>query len=558
LKEALDDIGDALACLEVALFLDENPASLAQDLARVATRSLGGPVTEAPATKIPAAAPATSAAPSSPRVPTLVDLAVKPKKTREENALLGALALNTPHGPATDDALHHAAGALLDDHALAPRRLQWSVLHALAKSTGDKLALVRAKEGVLGALNARGLSETLDVPRFVRTALALSPVEPGGDPGVRARAHGEQLVVLERLLRVVVPKPLDVSDDENHAFLRVIFAIGMARLGARPNDLVQSLRDEVDAHLPPNRALLALYLARLSHFVTGGTVETWTQEVDAALRTVDQAEHRRVVEWLVKRSRWLRAAPPPEPASGLRPGVEKLLAGVTKVDQIEGAVQAVTNYPGLYDYEVVGAYQRLAVRALASGREGVMADALAGMWKGLDRIRILAHRVASIGTCVNLAAVLEDQPALERCIDGIIAAAQSPRVPSVRELLVAVRPALGALRRLGASEPAARLLHSLEPIALHGTSGVRDAGPLLAAIAEGLLLLGDGERAQHLLGEALTRAFASATGYIDRHDAVQAVLESLAHWDLESRAAICARRAPQLEKQDHTLNTIAF
>src|SRR5207344_1908382 len=106
-------------------------------------------------------------------------------------------------------------------------------------------------------------------------------------------------------------------------------------------------------------------------------------------------------------------------------------------------------------------------------------------------------------------------------------------VPSVRDLLVAVKPALSALRRLGAAEAAQRFLASLEPVAVQSD---RETGPLLAALSDGFLQLGDVDKAKALVAQALQKALHANTQHVDRFEAGVAILEALTHWDLETRA----------------------
>jgi hypothetical protein len=92
---------------------------------------------------------------------------------------------------------------------------------------------------------------------------------------------------------------------------------------------------------------------------------------------------------------------------------------------------------------------------------------------------------------------------------------------------------------LGEVDVAGWLLHALTPLAEHHA---RDAAPLLAAAAEGFMFIGDHDRAAALLDDALGRAFAERTGYIDRYEGVAAVLAVLPHAGMDERA----RRAEAL------------
>src|SRR6185437_1391903 len=145
--------------------------------------------------------------------------------------------------------------------------------------------------------------------------------------------------------------------------------------------------------------------------------------------------------------------------------------------------------------------------------------------RGVARIKILAHRVNALGNCVRAAATLEDAEIVDQCLDGIAAAARSPSVPAMRDLLNAVKPALFALRRLGAADAAQRFLSSLEPVATAGDRS--ESGPLLAALSDGFLQLGDVEKAKSFINLALQKALANPS-HVDRFEAGVAILEALA------------------------------
>jgi hypothetical protein len=98
---------------------------------------------------------------------------------------------------------------------------------------------------------------------------------------------------------------------------------------------------------------------------------------------------------------------------------------------------------------------------------------------------------------------------VERALDDVAAIAGDRNVPSVKDLLLAVRPALFALRRLGALDAARRFLAAFEPITL--VSG-KETGPLAAALAEGFHQLGEYDLANQLIERALGRASGDASG----------------------------------------------
>lgn len=556
LKRELDELDDAASCLEVSLFLGAPADAVCNELAQTRALLLD-PEGRPPAPGAAAVAPTASTAKRAMKEPALLDLAVRDSFSRDDAGLLGArLVQALARGePVLEDIIQQTSKVFLRDDILISRRLQWAVLHAINARAKDALGATRAKEAVLGALNARGLSETLDLPRFVRTSLALTTA---GDNEVAApldRARHEQLVQLEKLFGKLVEKPLAITD-ARQAFFRAVFAVGLARLGGRGAEIARSIEGESDAHDPPNRVLLRLYAARMGYFVTSGSMEGWKGALEANIATLARPEDKRVVEWLVKRSLWLRPAPPEDPPPGLRPALERHLATAERSpDELPSATTRVQEMPGLYDYEVATALERTLKGALATGRDELIRATLNNALKGLSRIKILAHKVRALGSCVKAAATLEDGELLDQCLEGISSAARSPNVPSVRDLLVAVKPALAALRRLGAVDAAQRFLSNLEPVA---AAHSKETGPLLAALSDGFLQLGDVDKAKELVAAALQRALASTTGHVDRYEAGVAVLEALAHWDLDARVAQCEVILAELPKFTDTFTTSRY
>ncbi|HEY4223589.1 MAG TPA: hypothetical protein VGO62_19665, partial [Myxococcota bacterium] len=538
LKAELDDVDDACACLEVSLFVGEADGGVASTLAKLRRN-------DAVADK------------------SLAELTRPDRLSQGEAALLAARVLSplARHEAVPEDILQRTVDAFLRDDLLISRRMQWAVLHAIHARAHDALGATRAKEAVLGALNARGLSETLDLPRFVRTALALGGGDDTAAPVESAR-H-EQLVQLDALFAKVVPQPLQLTN-ASQAYLRAIFAVGLGRLGGKAGDVIRSLQSELDAHDPPNRVLLGLYIARLSHFLTKGTAEAWKQEVDAALQSLARPEERRVVEWLVKRSQWLHTkgtgptagafsdAPPP----GVRPQLQRELAAAEAAPEaLASTLARINTTTGLYDYEVAAATSRIIVRALATGRDELIRETLLVALRANTRLRILAHRIESLAVCVRAAVTLDDSTLVDQCLDALTAVARSDNPPSLPELLKGVLPALAALRRFGAAEASQRFLASMEAATL--SSPPADRGPMLAALSDGFLQSGDTDKARVMVQQSFDVAM-KASSYTDKFAAGKAMLETLTHWDLETRARQCAAVIAELSRFGDTFTTSRY
>jgi hypothetical protein len=463
-----------------------------------------------------------------------------------------------------DDILQQATRILLREGIPIPRRLQWATLLAIARHFSDPIGLTRAKEAVLGALNSRGLTEALDLPRFVRSAVALAGIDDD-DTAQGGRARAEQLVVVERCLAQLVPDASSMSDSRG-ALLKAIFGHGLARLGGPARRILATVDDELPAHDAPVQMLLRLYSARVAFVLTRGTDdeqhlghgEAWKSEVQQVLQSAARPEDRRVAEWLIKRSAWLRADQVVEAPTGLRPSLLRLLKGATdaaatgtRVD-VARVIAEVRAVQGCYDFEVVAALDRLLELALLSGRDDVIAQSATEARDAAAHVRILAHRARLLGVCVRAAAIVDDRALVEACLDDVSAIAGDKNVPSVRDLLLAIRPALMALRRVGATDAARRFLSAFVPLT---TSFGRETGPLSAALAQGFLQLGDHDMANSLLERALERVWLPNTAHIDRFEAGLAVVGTLVHWPADERFRLVERFVERLDMFTDTFTT---
>lgn len=461
-----------------------------------------------------------------------------------------------------DDILQQATRALLRETQPVPRRLQWATLLAIARHLHDPIGLTRAREAVIGALNTRGLSEVLDLPRFVRTSLAMAGLD-AASASSQGQVRGELVALVERSLRRLVPEPEAWSDGRG-ALLKVIFAHGLARVGGGARPILAALEDEIPGHDTPVQVLLRLYAARVAFVLTRGDAiddEAWRAEVRQQLGLVERPEDRRVAEWLIKRSAWLRHEAGPEVPAGLRPSLARLIDGAwrsfddgARVD-VAGAIKDARLVPGTYDFELAAGLERLLGLALRTGRDDVIADSARAAREAASSIRILAHRARLLGATLRAAATIGDAGLVEAILEDVTAIASDQHVPSVRDLLAAIRPALQALRRVGASDAAHRLLAAFVPLTT--TSG-RETGPLSAALAEGWLQLGDAEAAAAMLDRALERVWHPRTPHIDRFEAGVAVVVALAHWSTDERARLVEQFVERLGMFTDTFTTGRF
>lgn len=520
LKQLAGDTDDACACLEAALFHGVLDVDLAARLAsqRALMSGRTGSAEE------------------------LVTLATSAALTTGEAAYLGGRVLeHLARGDAleknlTEGFFQEVARAFASPATPASRRLAWAVLRGVHGRNRDALELTRAKERLLGGLNDRGLSETVDLPRFVRYALAQT-VE--GPEGAVARSRAEQLRAMDELWRDASATLTEL--DPRSGYLRSTFAVGFMRLGAAvvARDVLGPLEPEMPVHEPPNRVLFQLYQARMAHEATRGEAAAWVREVDTILATIKDPRVKDRVEFLRKRSEWLRSKDPTSADSQLRPVLER---GVSEVEtSTDGAFIAGrladlldqrVDQRDLFDYEIAQVIARLLRAVLRGGSEDGIALVLSvAMPKATTRVRSPGRRVAVLGECIQVAAAIGDLDAVDRLLDEVAALTTAVQTP--RELLVAVHPSLAALRRLGAGASARRFLDALEPVAAREVPGSLE---VRASLAEGHLLLKDEARAAALIEATVDGTLAGQLSHAERYDAGAAALAALKHWPMEARA----------------------
>lgn len=522
LKHLAGDADDACACLEAALFHGEASVELASRLASQRARLSG----------------------RSGSAEELVTLATATKLTPGEASYLGARVLeHLARGDAlelelTEGFFLEVARCFASPDTPVSRRLAWSVLRAVHGRARDALELTRAKERVLGGVNDRGLSESIDLPRFVRFALARTADGPEGE---MERSRAEQLHAMEDLWReasaVIVPEL-----DARSAYVRMAFGVGFTRLGApsTARDIVAPVEAELSVHEPPNRLIFQLYLARMAHEATRGDAEAWAREVETTLALLKDARVKDRVEFLRKKSEWLRSAAPTNAPARVRPLVER---GIAEAEVLTSGVLLAERMAALlepreyYDYEVVEVVERLLRAALRSGSdEGIALVLGVAMPRVSTRVTSPKYRVILTGECIKAAATLGDLDAVDRLLESVASLTGAVALP--RELLVAVHPSLAALRRLGAGASARRFLEALEPVA-------EKAGPgslqVRASLAEGYLLLKDDARAAALIESTVDDVLSGALDHTERFDAGAAALAALRHWPMEPRLVLVRR-----------------
>jgi hypothetical protein len=536
IKVELGELDEAAACLETALLHGGPPydRALARELSAVSVGMSDGAGSE----------------------DQLMELVVSDRRTPAESARLGALLLaRMADGlPPADEVMQLALPGFLDPRLPVARRLAWTVAAAWYHHARDRLGLTRAREAILGGINERGLSELHDLPRFVRAALAR---EGAGDP---AEARGDrlqhgQLVALEALWHMAVAGGLPEIDVHAN-YVRLIFAVGFARLGARATaqEIVAPIEAELDVHEAPNRALFKLYGMRLAHETAGGSAEAWAADVEKVMATVRDAKHRQAAQWLQKRSMWLRPSGEDDSLVG-RPTRFKLPPTVPVDGLAEHLAREMSPSARNFDYIVAEAVDVVLRRALASGSEAIVAGVLAGAEPGLGNIEILSHRAEAIGACIHGAAVLGDDALLGRLLDALVDVARSKKLGSARELARAVERGLVALRRHGGVEPARGLLEALAEVHAYTEA---DRVTLHVTVAKGFVQLGEEPAADALLGKLIERILGGTLDYVTRAQAGVAVAGALRHWPNAARVERLGKLFAALHQFRDTFTTGRF
>jgi hypothetical protein len=521
LHSRLGDTDEAAVCLESALFFGKQNTPAIAELVELRAKTY-----------------------EQPNVP-LVDLVVKEAHSPREAAFLAARFTEAvARGEHLFDDMVQVALQIFADPGLPiSRRMAWVALSSWHASVDDKLGLTRAREALLGAINDRGLSELFDLPRFVRYALALEDDERGTNT---ERARVEQLDALERLFEGTFEYALPEFDSMAN-YVRVVFAVGMMRLGSASHAraLVRSVENELAAHDAPNQVLYRLYLARMAFEGTDSDPPMWHAEVGRILSAAE--EHaRRPAAWLAKRSIWL-GRPEDKQEPKLRTMIDRMLEAADDQKKDLGAMLtklATDRVYRLYDWELTEVVDRTMRIALASGSDLLIEEVLEAAFAQLPSISILAHRIKAIAACLKGAATIEQQGRIEQLVQLIVEISASRDAPWVRDLLLAVRPCLSILKRLGAKEAAARLLASLETVP---AATKLDTSLLGSTLADGYLQLERHDRAADLIERSLSLVFDPELDYVSRHEAGSLAIDVLRHWPTYERSDRYRRFAADLD-----------
>lgn len=472
----------------------------------------------------------------------LIVLVLQEPPTQQQIALLGARLLQQLRtGPLPDGLLQPVVQLFSDPLLPAGRRLAWAVLRACHDASDDRLGLTRAREAVLGGLNAHGLHHSHDVPRFVRLALAF-----GGEqhPRHEASSHHHTLDVLHTSLMrhggVVGP------------FRDVIVGTGFLRLGdpVRSRELIDRANAE-----PPDTAvgeiLVQLYTTHASA-TPSDDPGTWAEQIATACAPLLRPEHR-AIQWFCKRSGWLgqRQAPPPQ---RIRQEAEALAArGEAEPRRAPEILRDTVERWGLYDHEIAVVVARLAAAVRATGSPEQMTALVAEAHSGVRTLHSNKHRARVLASAIETAAAADDHQAVVALLDEI--AEVAAHSTSVYDLLAAVRPALLALRRLGLPEAGRDFLLAIEPLS-HGER--KGTIGLIASLAEGFLQLRELERAEALMTRAIERTVDRALDHVERDRGAAVVFEALRHWPVVERTAHSRRLTQHLDRFHDTFTVGQF
>ncbi|MBX2803527.1 MAG: hypothetical protein KTR31_37950 [Myxococcales bacterium] len=470
----------------------------------------------------------------------LLELAIEESPGVATASLLGARVLETLASQPLPDGVHTTVVELFSDPVLpVSRRLAWSVLRACHDATDDTLGLTRAREALLGGINAHGLHQVNDVPRFVRMALAFEGTDT---PQHDTATHLGMLHELHSSCRS--------GDPEMEAFRDAIFGAGLLKLGdpEHARDCFDQARtvplDDVA------EGLLQLYLAR-TLVDPAEARETWQTEMERVTAGLS-TRGRRTLLWFCKRSSWL-STPTPTPAEPLRRQAEALAAAVEdEPERAPDTVRAAMTLAEIYEYEVAGIVERCARVVQATGSEehmAALADAVRSFGRaarrggGLRNFESPKYAARILGCAMQTAAMAEDRDTVVALLDHITALAT--RSPLVMEILVAVRPTLLALRRLGLPDEGRHFLLAMEPVTQSVSTG---AVELMAALAEGHLQLLDLPRAEATMTRLLDAILAEGLDLVERDRAGAAALSVLRHWPAAERVGHSRRLVDHVDR----------
>ena len=305
-------------------------------------------------------------------------------------------------------------------------------------------------------------------------------------------ADSTERLELERLAAdVVVPLPELTALS---AFTRLLFAVGLARVGASAaaKEAVERVEAEIPVHEPVNQVLFRLLIARIAFETTDSDEDVWRTDVERMLSEAP-ADVRKHAEWLAKRSRWLGLRVEESPRS-LSPRVVRTVREVTKRGYRNTLFDlwrrgSKRDEPP-QEWEAVGATEHIVVAVAQTGSAKVMHEVLDGIERVLPDVKVPAHRVRLICATLRGAAAVDDEDRVEGALNDIARLAKNGDLPWIREVKAALRPALSALRRLGMPERAVALLDALIAMPTRTKS---ERVMLRATLADGFLAAAAGE-----------------------------------------------------------------
>ncbi|MFN3198306.1 MAG: hypothetical protein ACE366_07780 [Bradymonadia bacterium] len=485
---------------------------------------------------------------------TLVDLATLDLPQGPEAAFLGARLLSGFLTRETlFDGLDQRAQIIFSEAGLtASRRLQWLVLAALHFAHDDALGLTRAKEALLGALNTQGLREGADIPRFIRYALALE----GGDQAIEtSAAMSTQAHALHGAWALMAPQLEEL--DVHSAFARAVFSVGFARLGLTSDArrLAAAVEEELPVHDRATGTLLRLYLARSAAVGLENTSDPeqlaearalWKSEVSdltAGLNTTESRALHVVRRW----SRWLALDAPEEDVARTYLGADALrildhaqqqpkqvaevmgrLLGGNRLSSLSGAQEAV---------------ERCINLALSTGQEQVIDDTVQVVIRHLNQhFGTPRARMAVQGRLIAAAAVIDEGARVGPLIEDVLT--QMPHITAVGDLLLAVGPALEALRRVGVTDQVEQFLAGLREVA---DRGHRLSAQVAGIAAEGYWMIQEADVAREILEQTLEAISTERRDHVARFEAGSAFTDAVRPWPSTERALWLTRLLSNLD-----------
>ena len=466
-----------------------------------------------------------------------------PTVTRDQ---VGALAVHAaashPGADGLPTATATAMNGFLDRHeGVLDVRTRWLARTALARRAGgDRLALARARDGVLAAL-AGGLSLERDVPAFLRFA--------GGGHGVESGAAARLVAQLEHLLEHYdrtrrTRSPVEAKPALTRAYVLATAAVAFARLGA--SERAHALRDQaaaaVDSKDPVHGFLMQAYAARVDQALQGQPATApLPPEITARLNELD-----RFARYKVDRLRQASALLEPQEGRQLDPAAA-FSRGQRDLRGEEFAQLRALTDPAALDQQIEALLTRALARATSAEERARLFDGVLDFLPRVGEMPALAALERIVPACRDLPAatralLLEEALAvaghygrpevatrLVRELHGVLTA-----LPAPAEAAPGLAGALRSLRRVGLLDAANELLDALDARLTRS--------PVLARlpVAAGYASLGHLERARPILDKAhqvladapampqrleLLRALATTLGYTPINEALPALAD---------------------------------